>query len=221
MRKWLWVVLTLLLAACSKNRQPTGSTQTVQAAHAAPAAAPGNAEPAVPPVVATPVETVIPTGTLLRVRLDRAIRRAGVRGDEFTATLAAPVVVNGQSVLPTGTQLSGHVLVSTSSGRLKGRARLVLVLDSFMSDGHRHTLAATAASRVSSSHKKRNLVAIGGGSGTGAAVGAIAAGGAGAVIGAGAGAVAGTVGAAVTGRKQVTLPAETLVRFTLRAPVRV
>jgi hypothetical protein len=43
----------------------------------------------------------------------------------------------------------------------------------------------------------------------------------GAAVGAGAGAVAGTVGAAVTGKKQVVIPAETVVRFTLGAPVRV
>ena len=73
----------------------------------------------------------------------------------------------------------------------------------------------------SGAHKKRNLVAIGGGSGVGAAIGAIASGGTGALIGAGAGAVAGTVGAAVTGKKEVTIPAESVVRFTLGAPVRV
>jgi hypothetical protein len=55
----------------------------------------------------------------------------------------------------------------------------------------------------------------------GAAIGAIASGGTGALIGAGAGAVAGTVGAAVTGRKEVTLPAETVMRFTLGAPMRI
>ena len=53
----------------------------------------------------------------------------------------------------------------------------------------------------------------------GAAIGAVAGGGKGALIGAGAGAGAGTVTAAATGKRQVAIGAETLLRFTLRAPV--
>jgi len=97
----------------------------------------------------------------------------------------------------------------------------MLVLDSFERNGHRYPVATMAAGRVSGSHKRRNLVGIGGGAGTGATIGAIAGGGVGAAIGEGAGAAAGTVEAAVTGKKQVAIPAETVVRFTLGAPVRV
>jgi hypothetical protein len=39
------------------------------------------------------------------------------------------------------------------------------------------------------------------------------------LIGAGAGAAAGTIGSAITGKRQVSLPAETAVTFTLQAPV--
>jgi hypothetical protein len=39
------------------------------------------------------------------------------------------------------------------------------------------------------------------------------------VVGAGTGAAAGLAGALATGRKQVSLPAETLLTFRLRAPV--
>ena len=225
MRKWFWIAPFLILAGCSKhpgqNSQAQTSPTTVQAA--SPAPAPNAPDP--PPVVGEPVPSsgiVIPGGTPLRVRVDESLStRRNRRGDRFTATLTDPVFVNGQAVLPSGTRLAGHVLVSSPSPRMKGRARLVLELDSFERDGHRYAIATTAAARVSSSHKKRNLVAIGGGAGTGAAIGAIAGGGVGAAIGAGAGAAAGTVGAAVTGRKQVTIPAETVVRFTLGAPVRV
>ena len=117
--------------------------------------------------------------------------------------------------------MQGHVLLCAASGRFKGRARIVLSLDSFERGGRQYEIDTTAASRVTTSHKKRNIIAIGGGTGIGAAIGAIAGGGKGALIGAGAGAAAGTVGAAVTGKKQVTIPAETVLRFTLGAPVRV
>jgi hypothetical protein len=226
MNKWVWIAPLLVAAGCSRNPEAKSQAQQpvaggTQAAATVPAPNPeAVAQPDPPPPAAAAI--VIPRGTPLRVRIDEAIStRRNLRGDRFTATLSSPVVVNGQPVLPSGTRLSGHVLVSAASGRFKGRARLVLALDSFEHNGRRYSIDTTAAARVSGSHKKRNLVAIGGGSAAGATVGAIAGGGAGALIGAGAGAVAGTVGAAVTGKKQVTLPAESIVRFTLGAPVRV
>ena len=221
MRKWLWIAPMLVLAGCSKSHAPNPqatTSNTSQAASATPTPDP-------PPATGEPARSEgieIPSGTLLRVRVDQALStRRNSRGDRFTATLTDSVIVNGQPVLPSGTRLAGHVLVSSPSRRLRGRARLVLALDSFERDGQRYPIATMAAARVSGSHKKRNLVAIGGGAGTGAAIGAIAGGGVGAAVGAGAGAVAGTVGAAVTGKKQVVIPAETVVRFTLGAPVRV
>ena len=57
---------------------------------------------------------------------------------------------------------------------------------------------------------------IGGTAAVGAFIGALAGGGKGAAIGAGAGAGAGTAGAAATGKKDVRLPAEAVVSFTLR-----
>jgi hypothetical protein len=232
MCKWLAIAPILVLAACSKTQPPNPQAQTIpgaaQAASVTPAteAPPATAPDDPPPTASVPSDTsagvVIPGGTLLRVRVDEALStRRNARGDHFTATLVDPVMVNGQTVLPARTRLGGHVLVSTPSGRLKGRARLVLALDSFERDGHRYSISTTAAARVSGAHKKRNFVAIGGGAGTGAAIGAIAGGGLGAAIGAGAGAAAGTVGAAVTGKKQVVIPAESVVRFTLGSPVRV
>jgi hypothetical protein len=65
------------------------------------------------------------------------------------------------------------------------------------------------------SHKKRDIVAIGGGSALGAIIGGIAGGGKGAAIGAAAGGGAGTAGAAVTGKKDITLPAESHLAFRL------
>ena len=73
---------------------------------------------------------------------------------------------------------------------------------------------------MSGRHKKRNLILIGGGAGTGASIGAIAAGGFGALVGAAAGGVAGTATAVITGKKNVSVPAETLMTFPLRSSVR-
>jgi len=72
---------------------------------------------------------------------------------------------------------------------------------------------------VSGNHKKRNLAFMGGGPAAGAGIGALAGGGVGALIGAGAGAVAGTTTAFFTGKKNVKLPVESRMVFSLRSGV--
>ncbi len=133
MRIWLWIAPMLVLAACSRNQSqnPQAATSTaVQAGAATPlpnsqptTATPSpNSQPDPPPVTGAPASdgVEIPGGTLLRVRVDQALStRRNSRGDRFTATLTDPVVVNGEAVLPSGTRLAGHVLVSRPSPRLK------------------------------------------------------------------------------------------------------
>jgi hypothetical protein len=140
-------------------------------------------------------------------------------GDKFTATLDQPIVQGDKVVVPRGAAFHGHLTSARDSGRLKGRAVLGLTLDSLELDGVTYPIDTSSSQRVSSSHKKRNLLLIGGGSGLGAALGAVAGGPAGALIGAGAGAGAGTAGAAGTGKKHVYLPAETPLTFALEQPL--
>lgn len=163
----------------------------------------------------------MPTGTVFEVRLAETLDTKHNRsGDRFTATLMRPVFVNREMVIPRGTQCAGHIFESQASGRFKGRAVMGLSLDSFEFHGRGYHITTTSVARQSGGHKKRNWFLIGGGSGVGSAIGAIAGGPAGALIGAGAGAGAGTVGAAFTGKKNVRLPVETPLAFSLRAPVR-
>jgi hypothetical protein len=178
------------------------------------------------PLLAQPAvrrsEIDIPAGTALRVRLNQSISTDRQRsGDHFSATLEAPVVVQGQTLIPRGAQLRGIVREARPSGRLKGRAVLTLALESVDLHGRPVAIHTGSATRVSGSHKKRNLATMGGGAGTGAIIGALAGGGAGAAIGAGAGAAAGFTGAVITGKKQVRIPAEAVMTFRLQRAVRV
>jgi hypothetical protein len=91
----------------------------------------------------------------------------------------------------------------------------MLALDSFDLNGREYRVYTGGTTRVSGRHRKRNLVLIGGGAGTGASIGAIAGGGFGALVGAAAGGVAGIAGAVITGKKNVGVPAETLLTFPL------
>ena len=162
----------------------------------------------------------IPAGTALRVRLEQTIgTRLNRPGDRFDATLVEPVVVGGRTLIPAGTAFHGHVMESKKSGRFKGRAVLGVELDSFHMNGRRYSVLTAADFRESGRHKKRNWVMIGGGTGLGTALGAVAGGPAGALIGAGAGAAVGTTGAYLTGKKNISLPAETALTFRLRRDV--
>jgi len=167
-----------------------------------------------------PAPIVLPQGSALQVRINESVStRRNRPGDRFDAVLTTPIVVDGQTVAPAGTMLRGTVREADRSGRLKGTAVLVVALDTIHLNNQDYTIDTSSQGRRSGGHKKRNFAWIGGGSGGGALIGALAGGGVGAAIGAGAGAAAGVTGAVITGRKDVSIPAETRMTFRLTQPV--
>jgi hypothetical protein len=222
--KTLYFVPLILLAGC--QQKPPSVEQTVQAAGVPAAEANANPEgdrrPSVFNKSIIKPAPQIPSGSAFVVRLNQTIDTRSARpGDRFSASLDAPILAGERCILPSGTPVSGHVVSAKPAGRLRGRGSLAITLDSFQLNGKSYPISTSSDTWTTSSHKKRNLGLIGGGSGVGALIGGLAGGGGGALIGAGAGAAAGTAGAAATGKKHVHLSAETRVRFTLRAPVRI
>jgi hypothetical protein len=225
------VICILLTALAGCNRQKIASVQAAENTTATagatenPTATAGAAENPTPaagadPATVAPQPVTVPAGTRVRVRLQEALdTRRNRAGDRFTAALDEPLVSGDRVVVPAGTEFTGHVTRSKPSGRFKGRAVLALQLDSFSENGQTYAIRSMSATRASAGHKKHALAWIGGGSGGGAAIGALAGGGTGALIGAGAGAVGGTVGSAITGKRQVHLPAEYELRFALSEPI--
>jgi len=162
----------------------------------------------------------LPEGTAVHVRLDNAVASNQARsGDEFTATVSEPVVVEGKTVIPQGAPAKGRVVDARESGRLKGVSRLRLALTDVEVRGKSYELRTTSTGRVGRSHKNRNLAWIGGSAAGGAVIGAIAGGGKGALIGGPVGAGAGTAVAYLTGKKDTRFPAETPLTFKLTHPV--
>jgi hypothetical protein len=142
-----------------------------------------------------------------------------VPGERFEAVIDEPVVVGGQIVLPVGAVAQGHVVVARRSGRLRHPGELGLTLDRVTVDQQIVLLTTSHVVARGGSHKKRNWRWIAGGTGGGAVIGALAAGGKGALIGSGIGAAAGTTTAFFTGRKDVVFGNERRLRFRLNQEV--
>lgn len=231
----------LLLTNCArkesgeqKNLATTGQAQAGQSSNSAapsdntptlktrPAAQDGAAQQATKTAERSepPAPLVIPAGTSITVRLqDSLSSRYSVPGQRFDAVLDQPIVVNDQVVVPTGSLVTGHVTSAQRSGRLRHPGELGVTLDS-VTVGDRHLALATSSIVVrGASHKKRNLAWIGGGTGGGALIGALAAGGKGALIGSGIGAAAGTTTAFLSGKKDVGFTAERRLRFRLNREI--
>lgn len=178
---------------------------------------PAQLQPAEPEGRPAIIRLVARAGTALRVRLNNSLDTARFRpGDRFTGVLASPVAVQGRTLIQRGANVEGIVRTSSPSGRFKGRAVLGIAIDRVEIDGAMMRVVTDSVVRSSGAHKKRNFTIIGGGAGLGALIGGLAAGGRGALIGAGAGAATGSAGAALTGRKQVRIPAESVLVFRLR-----
>lgn len=225
----LALFLALTLLACSKQPADTATSSADNttanapdnAANANPAAQSQNApraeraKPEVKPVV-------LPAGTVLTVRLGEAVgSKISQAGQSFSATLAQPVEVAGKTVIPAGAEASGVVVDAKPLGRFKGGAVLQLKLNSVSIHGTDRPIETSAVMRTEKGKGKRTAVMAGGGAGLGALIGGLAGGGKGAAIGALAGAGAGTGGAAFTGNKDIVIPAESALSFTLSQPLQV
>jgi hypothetical protein len=79
---------------------------------------------------------VLPEGTALAVQLIDAIGTDKAKaGDSFVIRLAAPVIVDGQVVLPAGTAGTGHVVQASGPGLGGKGAKLVVSADSLTVGG--------------------------------------------------------------------------------------
>jgi hypothetical protein len=169
------------------------------------------------PAVTLYAAATVPAGTAIIMSLDQSVSSKDARtGQKVACSVAQDVTAGGKTVIPKGSKGSCSVASVQASGRLKTPAKLWLKVDSIDVHGKSYKVSTRWSGQTGSSHNKRNIIAIGGGSALGAIVGGIAGGGKGAAIGAAAGAGAGTAGAALTGKKDITFPAETKLRFTVK-----
>jgi hypothetical protein len=198
----------------AKNSPPPASTPA-----SAPPAETAPSAPAPPP---PPQKITIEQGTSISIRLiDSLDSEKNQIGDTFHASLNTPLSAEGAEVIPAGTDVTGHIVDLRSAGKFKGQSLIVLQLDSISANGTPYNLQTDQYRKEGASRGKNTAEKVGGGAIIGGIIGAIAGGGKGAAIGSAAGAGVGGGAQAASKAKPIKLPSETVLNFTLQAPVTV
>jgi len=191
-------------APVSANTAPVGDANYVN-----PPDAPVSAN-------APAVNVRVPAGTTLAIRINQHISvKHNHAGDRFTGEVVDPVSVDGNVVIPKGTEVGGRIDEAHRRGHFKGASVLELRLTSMELNGHRYALDNHDNVRSKKGKGKRSAGFIGGMTGAGMLIGGLASGGVGLAIGGAAGAGAGTLIAGTTGNRDIEIPAESIVRFKL------
>jgi len=189
-----------------------------------PAVQPTPEPPAPAPVVPSappppgPRQVTLTAGTLIPVRTVEGLSSdRNQAGDGFTATLDAPLTVNGLVIAERGAHLEGKVVQADRAGRVKGVSDLSIELTQLTtSDGQHVPIETEWFIKHGQTSKGEDAAKIGGGAALGAIIGAVAGGGAGAAIGTAVGGAAGAGTVMGTRGKAVAIAPETRISFRLK-----
>lgn len=164
----------------------------------------------------------IPDNTTLDVTLDTALASDTSRVEQrVNGTLASPVEVDGVTVIPSGSAISGHVTHVDGSDKIKGRAELAFRFTSLTVGAATYDIDTKPLAYVAEGTKKDDAVKIGVGAAAGAVIGAIAGGKKGAAIGTAVGAGAGTGVVLATDGKEIRLAEGRKLKVSLSTPLTV
>jgi hypothetical protein len=202
--------------------QMTEATTTTVTPVAVGTTAPSPSGPTVsavpqPPPAPAPVNVTIPAGTALTIRIDQRISaKSSHAGEKFTGEVVDPILGSDGGVLfAKGSPVGGVVAAAHRRGHFKGASLLELRLTSLTLNGTQYPLTTKDLAERKKGKGKRSAAMIGGGAGLGMLVGGIATGGVGLVVGGLVGGGAGTAVAGTTGNRDLNIPAESIVHFTL------
>ena len=174
-----------------------------------------------PPVEKPKPQPIIVSGGNRSYRQDRSSIEFQEQpdGPTFSRNTGATCERGRKAALPAGSTVSGTVVTAKAKGKVKGEGQLDLSLTSISVGGHTYQIQTSVLSNTVKGKGKRTAATTGGGAAGGALIGGIAGGGKGAAIGAGVGAAAGFLGGTLTGNKQIEVPAESALSFTLAQPL--
>ena len=178
--------------------------------------------PPAPPAPPAPMNITIPAGAEITVRMiDGVDSSVNQIGETFRASLDEPIVVNGQTIVPRGGDVTAKLTEVEEAGRIAGRSEVSLVLLDITINGRKHEVTTGEVYEAGASRGKQTATRVGAGAVIGAAIGAIAGGGKGAAQGAAAGAGAGTAIQVLTKGEKVQIPPEARLVFTLQNPLNI
>lgn len=168
-------------------------------------------------------DVTIPAGTVLSLRLENGAGSNTSRiEDPVRARLRSPIRVSGQTVIPAGSAVAGHVTNARRSGKVKGRATVSVRFHELVTpDDHRYRMSTSSVTRTAPGTKKKDALKIGVPAAGGAIVGGLVGGKKGAAIGGAAGGGAGTAVVLSTRGPEARLRPGTIVTVRLRAPLTV
>lgn len=140
------LVLTLaalLIAGCARQTGIQSSEEESRGDQELPFSHSSTADGRSP--TASILDTSIPPGTQIAVRLQAALSSATARnGDAFAAILDQPIVVQGQTVAARGTSLTGKVVEAKASGSPQDPGYLRIALTGISIDGKSFTLQTSS-----------------------------------------------------------------------------
>ena len=179
-------------------------------------------------------QTSLPTGTAVKMKLETTLATFSSKaGDQFSARVTEPVVVNGKTVIPIGATVEGRVTKTNEPRRIAGKPTIAISPENLvLPNGDRFMLNAslvdtnarhgtdvnTEGQFKGDGHDRKDLTEIGMGTGGGMLIGGLAGGGKGLLIG-------GTIGATATvahwlgKHRSAVLPAGTELVMELNRPV--
>ena len=155
-------------ASAPAANQPT----TSEPAASQPASSNDQTAASAPQAPPPPAVIELPASARLRVHLDSDLgSNMSQPGDRFSATIADPVVINGQTVIPKGARAEGTVVDAKPLGRFKGGALLSIRLERVRTRWGSYPVATSSVDRAEQGKGKRSTGFIGGGAAFGAIIG--------------------------------------------------
>jgi hypothetical protein len=160
--------------------------------------------------------SAIPEGQEIDVRLQNELSSETAQVEQrFEATTAADLYRGDQVLIPAGSTIRGVISSVTKATRTERKGSLTVAFDQITIRGRSYPMRGTVTQALESEGIKGEVGKIGAGAGIGAIIGGIIGGAKGALIGVligGGGTIAATEG------KDVTLPADTILRVRMDQP---
>jgi len=222
------------------SRAPSPAPRTTAPVPSQPTALPGPPEPveAPPTQVArnVPIElppppppdepvirrVTLPSGTLINVRMIDSINSDSDHvGQSFKASMASPVLVNDEVVIPKNADVYVKLVEVRSAGNMSGTSQVKLQLDRIFVGAKSYVVDSNTYVQSAASQTTKTVKTVGISTAIGAGLGAILGGKKGAAVGAGVGAGSGAAVEAATKGEQVRIASESALTFRLEGPIEV